>query len=263
MAVIGFFDSGIGGLTVMHEARKQLPFEQFLYFADTDHVPYGTKTTEEIYFHTRNAADFLLQQGAEILVIACNTATSVAITKLREELPIPIVGMEPAVKPAARRYPDSKILVCATPRTIEGDKLHHLLENEHAAPENVHLLPLPMLVNWAEEGRFDTETVVPYLRETIPNYDYTVVVLGCTHFTLFRDSFRRVLGEETIFIDGTPGTVKRIKCILDEYSLQNRNNKTSPIRYFQSGREVQNSKTLTYIKNIYTRLTTLDEYIKL
>lgn len=263
MAVIGFFDSGIGGLTVMHEARKQMPFENFLYYADSDHVPYGTKSAEEIYFHTRNAADFLLQQGAEILVIACNTATSVAITQLREELPIPIVGMEPAVKPATQLYPDKKILVCATPRTIEGDKLHHLLENEHASPKNVHLLPLPKLVNWAEEGRYDTETVVPYLRETITNYDYTVVVLGCTHFTLFRDSFRRVLGKETIFIDGTPGTVKRIKCILGEQHLNKRSTKPSPIRYFQSGREVQDSETLTYIESVYTRLTILDEYIKL
>ncbi len=259
MAVIGFFDSGIGGLTVLHEAMKKMPQEQFLYYADTDHVPYGTKTPEEICRYTKEAAAFLMEKGADILVIACNTATSAAIHLLRAELPIPIVGMEPAVKPAVTKLPDQKILVCATPITVEGEKLHHLLETEHASPENVHLLPLPELVKWAEKGEFSTEVIVPYLQERIGEQNYAAVVLGCTHFTLFRDSFRKILGDDILFIDGTNGTVNRIKSLLDDRCGSSR--ESTRVRYYRSGREILASDDIAFIETIYTRLNTLDEYI--
>lgn len=263
MAVIGFFDSGIGGLTVMYEAMKRMPDETFLYYADTDHVPYGTRTSEEIYCFTCGALEFLLEQGAQLLVIACNTATSVAIARLREELPVPIVGMEPAIKPALIRYPEQKILVCATPKTIEGDKLHHLLEAEHVRPGKLDLLPLPELVKWAEKGVFEPEIIIPYLKERINGRDYSAVVLGCTHFTLFRDSFRHVLGNQIQFVDGTEGTVKRIHSILGEMPDSRKQKTKNPVRYFFSGRETDDTETIEYINNVYRRLASLDEYIKL
>ncbi|MBQ7922514.1 MAG: glutamate racemase [Clostridia bacterium] len=247
----------------MYEAMKQMPEDQFIYYADTDHVPYGIRTSEEIYCFTRRAMDFLMDKGAEILVIACNTATSVAIARLREELNIPIVGMEPAIKPAVIRYPEHKILVCATPMTIEGDKLHRLLESEHASSDNVDLLPLPDLVKWAEQGIFDPKTIVPYLWEKIQSQNYTAVVLGCTHFTLFRDSFRQLLGDRIIFIDGTTGTVNRIKTLANEIPTAAEPQTAAKVRYFQSGREVKDKDTLTFIQNIYNRQTILDEYIKI
>ena len=115
---IAFFDSGIGGLTVLHQAKKLMPQEDYLYYADTDHVPYGSKTKEEIRRYVEEAADFIAAQDVKALVVACNTATSVAIQSLRARYSFPILGMEPAVKPAVKNIAVSKrVLVTATPVT--------------------------------------------------------------------------------------------------------------------------------------------------
>ncbi|NLA86278.1 MAG: glutamate racemase, partial [Clostridiales bacterium] len=112
--VIGLFDSGVGGITVLSEARKTIKNADFFYYADTKNVPYGTKTKEEVRGYVLNAADFLVSRGAGILVVACNTATSVAIEDLRQKYSIPVIGMEPAVKPAVENHKDKRILVTAT-----------------------------------------------------------------------------------------------------------------------------------------------------
>ena len=125
---IAFFDSGIGGLTVLHQAKKLMPQEDYLYYADTDHVPYGSKTKEEIRRYVEEAVDFIAAQDVKALVVACNTATSVAIQSLRARYSFPILGMEPAVKPAVKNIAVSKrVLVTATPVTLREQKLHDLL----------------------------------------------------------------------------------------------------------------------------------------
>ena len=118
---IGFFDSGIGGLTVLSEALKRLPNHEYLYYADTQHAPYGPKPKEEVREYVFHAIDFLVDEGAEIIVIACNTATSIAVAELREKYSIPIIGMEPAVKPAIEHVANSskRVLVTATPLTCK------------------------------------------------------------------------------------------------------------------------------------------------
>ena len=123
---IGFFDSGIGGLTVLSEALKRLPHHEYLYYADTEHAPYGKRPKEEVLMYVLEAVDFLVQQGAQMIVIACNTATSIAITTLREKYDIPIIGMEPAVKPAIECVSDGskRVLVTATPLTLKEEKMH-------------------------------------------------------------------------------------------------------------------------------------------
>ena len=178
---IGFFDSGIGGLTVLSEALCRIPGADILFYADTDHVPYGTKTREQIVRYAEDAVSSLCERGAEAVVVACNTATSMAISTLRERFPIPIIGMEPAVKPAAAIHPDEKILVCATPVTIRGEKLHMLIDRSFHEGIRPTLAALPGLVELAETERFDLPSVREYLDTVIDRrVPYAAVVLGCT-----------------------------------------------------------------------------------
>ena len=166
---IGFFDSGIGGLTVLHQAKRAMPQEDYLYYADTDHVPYGRKTKEEIKQYVQEAVDFIAEQGVKALVVACNTATSVAIKDLRARYSFPILGMEPAVKPAVNdTHCTKRILVTATPVTIREEKLQNLLHqvDQH---HQVDLLPLPRLVEFAEQGNFTDGQAEACLLYTSPS----------------------------------------------------------------------------------------------
>ena len=209
---IGVFDSGVGGLTVLALSRICLPDADFIYYADESHVPYGEKTAGEIIEYVDYAVSFLVKKGVDAVILACNTATSIAVGFLREKYSIPIVGMEPALMPAVRRHPEGRILVCATEVTIHGEKLRSLIESSGSDPD---LIAMPELVRLAEAEQFGIPETVKYLREkTGSTRNYDAVVLGCTHFSLFRDSFRQYFGRETDLIDGNLGTVKRIKAVL-------------------------------------------------
>ncbi len=237
---IAFFDSGIGGLTVLHQAKKMMPQEDYLYYADTDHVPYGRKTKEEIRQYVQSAADFIAEQDVKALVVACNTATSVAIQSLRARYSFPILGMEPAVKPAVHLVKASKrVLVTATPVTLREQKMQALLlqvDQEH----KTDLLPLPKLVELAEQGCFTDGQAEAYLRDVLREVDikqYCTVVLGCTHFNYFKDSFRAIFGTETTLLDGSSGTVNNLYRMLEERDLLEQNSGT--VRYYTSGREAE------------------------
>ena len=237
---IAFFDSGIGGLTVLHQAKKRMPQEDYLYYADTDHVPYGRKTKEEIRQYVQEAVDFIAEQDVKALVVACNTATSVAIQSLRSRYRFPILGMEPAVKPAVKYATMSKrILVTATPVTLREQKMQDLLlqvDQNH----QTDLLPLPKLVELAEQGCFQDGQAEAYLRDVLHGFDlnqYCTVVLGCTHFNYFKDSFRTVFGTDVTLLDGSGGTVNNLCRVLAEQGLLETN--TGQIQYYTSGREAE------------------------
>jgi len=250
---IGFFDSGIGGISVLAYARRRIPFADYLYYADTDHVPYGTKTREEIIQHSDSAVEFLVGQGVSAVVVACNTATSMAIGYLREKYSIPIVGMEPAVKPAAQTHQGENILVCATPVTIAGEKLQNLIDHYYSAEDYPDLAGLPGLVTFAENGVFDCETVCRYLKTVIDcRKSYSAVVLGCTHFGYFRDSFRELLGNVDI-IDGTEGTVNRLIAVLNENGITVPDNICGTTSFYQTGRLVSDAATLRCYENLIRR----------
>lgn len=244
---IGFFDSGIGGISVMTYAREKIPSADYIYYADTDHVPYGLKTREEIISYSDDAVRYLIQNGASAVVIACNTATSMAVEELRRKYDIPIIGMEPAVKPAARFHPGEKILVCATPVTIAGEKLHSLIDHYFTDSDTTPTLkPLPGLVTFAEQAIFDTDTICAYLADNIDNKEqYSAVVLGCTHFPYFRDSFRKFFGSHIDLIDGTVGTVNRLMAVLDELGYKE-NGISGTVTYVRSGREITEDAELRY-----------------
>lgn len=216
---IGIFDSGIGGLSVLYQAMKDLPNDHFIYYADVEHVPYGEKSKEEIMSYVDEIINFMINKGAQIIVIACNTATSVAVKEMRKKYDLPIIGMEPAVKKAIDTYGNSKVLAVSTPVTARGEKLHYLLEriDEHHL---VDITALPKLVRFAENKEFNSKEVYDYLYNQLSSYnfdEYSSIVLGCTHFNYFKDTFRKILPKHIHFVDGNEGTIHHLMEYIDNH----------------------------------------------
>ncbi len=252
---IGFFDSGIGGLTVLYDTIKILPKEDYIYYADTVNVPYGPKSKDEVKQYILDVVGFLARQQVKAIVIACNTATSVAIEDIRERYTIPIIGMEPAVKPAVKNYrnTDKRVLVTATALTLKEEKLQNLisrLDNDHV----VDLLPLPGLVQYSENMEFREQVVIPYLEEQLSQYDvscYETVVLGCTHFSYYKDLFHKLFPTSTNIIDGNIGTANNLKRTLETRNMLNEGD--GDITFYNSGVKVSNTEVCRY-NNLFKRL---------
>ena len=207
---IAFFDSGIGGLSVLAEALRRFSGAEFLYFADEDHVPYGTKSRTQIVQLSLDAVGFLVSRGADGVVVACNTATSAAISELRGAFSVPVIGMEPAVKLAADSFGARPTLLIATPLTIAGEKLARLVGRLECETWS---LPLPRLVEFAQDLEFDSPAVLAYLREELGKFELErlgSLVLGCTHFNYFKDVLREILPSHVRIIDGIDGTLNRL-----------------------------------------------------
>ena len=207
---IAFFDSGIGGLSVLAEALRRFSGAEFLYFADEDHVPYGTKSRAEIVRLSLDAVGFLVSRGADAVVVACNTATSAAISELRGAFSVPVIGMEPAVKLAADSFGTRPTLLIATPLTIAGEKLARLVGRLECETWS---LALPRLVEFAQDLEFDSPAVRAYLREELAKFELArlgSLVLGCTHFNYFKDVLREILPPQVRIIDGIDGTLNRL-----------------------------------------------------
>ncbi len=256
---IGLLDSGMGGLNVLNQAMRVLPEEDYIYYADTEHVPYGTKTKEEIITYVDEAVAFLVGCGVKAIVIACNTATSVAIDFVRKKYPLPILGMEPAVKPAVKICQNGRVMIAATPLTIKEEKLKNLLEQvdgEH----RTDLLPLPKLVLFAEAGRFSGKDVEQYLKGELARYDmseYTTFVLGCTHFNYFKDTLRRLMSDQVEFIDGIGGTVNHLKDILQKKELLGGG--SSKVEYYITGRPVTEKRKIKMFNQMLQRAAQVQE----
>ena len=251
---IAFFDSGMGGLSVMHHAIKVLPQEQFVFYADEDNVPYGTKTREQVMDCVRTAFDFLMTQDVKAIVTACNTATSVAVAEMRRRYDIPIIGMEPAVKKALELDGVHRILVAATPITITGRKMDHLLEQVDKG-HLVDRLALPELVLFAERQEFRSPAVTDYLRGQFAAYDladYSTIVLGCTHFNYFKDTMREIVPAHIRFVDGNEGAVRELVRHLQERNALEQ--LPQSVEYFYSGRAVTDTAELARISQFLLRL---------
>lgn len=251
---IGIFDSGIGGMSVLHQALTTLPHENYIFYADTDHVPYGTKTKEQVISYVDEMVQFMIAHDCKAVVIACNTATSVAASIMRRKYQIPIIGIEPAVKPAVEQSKGRRVMVVATPLTIHEEKLKnlvHRVDNAH----HVDLLPLPELVTFAEREEFDSPLVEAYLRDQLSPYDlsaYGELVLGCTHFNYFKDSFRKILPSQVQIIDGNAGTVNQLKRVLEQKKQLEQLH--GNVRYFTSGREIVTKEQLARMDRLHARL---------
>lgn len=219
---IGVFDSGVGGISVLRELVRQMPGERFLYFGDSANAPYGGKTTAQIRALAFAAAQRLLQQGAKALVVACNTATAAAIEELREKYPETIVvGVEPALKVAAERFPGGKIGVMATPVTLREEKFARQLARFSA--EEVYPIPVTGLVELIEEGKGNSPEAEALLRDCLAPYigKLDAVVLGCTHYPFTAKTIGKILGEKTALFDGGVGTASQTRRrLLQEGLLQ-------------------------------------------
>lgn len=253
---IGFFDSGMGGTTVLKESLKMLPDEDYIYFADTFHVPYGEKTKDEVKQYIFEAVDFIARCGIKTLVVACNTATSIAIKDLREKYCFPILGMEPAVKPAVVRTNGSgkRVIVFATSLTLKESKFHQLVSQvDHN--NIVDYMALPELVTFAESLEFREEVVVPYLKEKLSSIDieqYGTVVLGCTHFPIYRPCFKKMFPENVDIIDGAKGTVRHLQNIIADAGISGGG--CGKIDFYSSGNNAADSlkfqKVMEYLDSM-------------
>jgi glutamate racemase len=245
---IGFFDSGIGGLTVLYEALKLLPQEDYLYYADTAHVPYGNKPKETVKRYVMEAVDFMAAKGIQALVVSCNTATSVAIDALRVKYAFPIIGMEPAVKPAVSDSAGKRVLVFATEMTLQEEKFKRLVAN---VDNNriVDYVPLQELVMHAERFEFAPEIIIPYLEKKLSGFDlnqYGTIVLGCTHFPYFKPLIKKVIPPAIAVIDGNKGTVQNLKrkTVVSEMTMKTKGR----IEYYMSGEKADGGFLKRYLK---------------
>ncbi|MEN8078465.1 glutamate racemase [Clostridioides difficile] len=219
---IGFLDSGVGGLSVMKEAIKIMPNENYIYFGDSKNAPYGVKPTKEIRDLTFNVVEFLIEKGIKGLVVACNTATSAAVSELRRVYPdMPLVGIEPAIKPAVELNKKGKILIMATPMTIKQEKFNLLL-NKYKEKAEIVPIPCAGLMEFIEDGILSGEELEGYLTEKLSVYkkdEISSIVLGCTHYPFVKDTIAKVVGDNIAIIDGGEGTAREIKRRLKEQDL--------------------------------------------
>lgn len=213
---IAVFDSGMGGISVLKELYRLMPYEHYIYMGDSRNAPYGEKSKEEVYALAKYWMEYFLKKRAKAVVIACNTATSAAASRLRKEYPdVPIIGLEPALKPAAIKYAgtDKKILVMATSLTLRESKFQHLL-HQYEDKTKICLLPAPKLVEYIEMDAIDSEEMENYLRDILTPYmeeNVGAVVLGCTHFPFAKGCIQRVLGREVEFFDGAGGASRQLR----------------------------------------------------
>ena len=222
---IGFFDSGLGGLSVMKEALKIMPNENYIYLGDSINAPYGVKSVEEVKNLTFKAVEYLLDRGVKGIAIACNTATTAAVSALRIEYPdLPLVGIEPALKPAVEIHKEGKILIMATSMTLNEEKFYRLMKKYEDIAEIVPL-PCPGLMEFIEAGKLEGKEVETYLMDKLGIYKndkISSIVLGCTHYPFIKSSLIKLLGEEVVIIDGGLGTAKELKRRLKEKELLNK-----------------------------------------
>lgn len=221
--VIGVFDSGVGGLSVWREIVALLPNEDTIYFADQAHCPYGSRPLHEIRALAEAIVCFLLDQGAKLIVVACNTASTAALYHLRERFDVPIVGMEPAVKPAAQRTASGKVGVMATPATFEGEPFARLM-GRFARDVEVIRQVCPGLVERIEAGQLEGPEVEALLRnclQPVVDEGVDVLVLGCTHYPFLRPAIEQVVGPGVEVIDPAPAVARQVRRVLARQGLFN------------------------------------------
>jgi glutamate racemase len=218
---IGVFDSGVGGISVLRHIRGLLPREDLLYFADSKHAPYGSKTPEFIRERAFALSDFLIEKGAKALVVACNTATAAAIEDLRKRYKIPIIGMEPAVKPAAAATKTGVVGVLATVGTLKSAQFAALLES-YGKGVTVVTEGCPGLVECIERGELATygtrKLLESYLKPLL-DAGADTIVLGCTHYPLVRPLIEKIVGKEITLIDTGAAVARQLQKRLAEQDL--------------------------------------------
>lgn len=218
---IGVFDSGVGGISVLRELRTLLPHEDFIYYADSGHCPYGGKPQAEIRARACAITEQLLARDAKLIVVACNTATIAAVEPLRETYPVAFVGMEPAVKPAVAQTRSGVIGVLATGAALAGEKFHKLMA-AHARDVRIITQPCPGLVECVESGDLDgaqAQALVQRYVAPLLTQGADTLVLGCTHYPFLRALIQRVAGNGVALIDTGAAVARQARRLLERDGL--------------------------------------------
>lgn len=220
---IGIFDSGVGGLWILKHIREAFPEYNYIFIGDQAHVPYGSKSLDEIRNFSEGISDFLINDNCEIIVIACNTASAASLKYLRNKFPETLfIGMEPAVKPAVQNTQTGKVGVLATPATFQGELYNSVVERFKGGVELFENTCLG-LVEEIEKGEFNSpeinsileKALLPMLKENIDT-----VVLGCTHYPFVIPVIQKIIGEKVRVIDPTPAIVRRIEQLINENNFE-------------------------------------------
>ena len=257
---IGIFDSGVGGLSVLREIRHQYPSEDCVYVADQIHVPYGTRTRKQVLEYSEGIVRYLLGRGSKIIVVACNTASAVALEELRKNFPdIPFVGMEPAVKPAAEGTSSGVVGVLATPATFQGD-LYATTVERFARGVKILQDTCPGLVNQIENGKInhpDTrkileEALVPMLEEGVDE-----VVMGCTHYPFVIPIIREIVGEEVRVIDPAPAVARQAGRLLEKFNLKAERERFGEHQFLTTGDQDKMKNLIQDLINTETKVECL------
>jgi glutamate racemase len=236
LALIGVFDSGVGGLSILDEALRQLPEHDYIYLADSINAPYGEKSSEWIASRSRELCQYLAAQGCDAIMVACNTATAQAIAGIRNELSnIPIIGVEPGIKPAAMQSSNGIVGVLATEATLKSDKFSDLLATlpncQFIKQAGAGLVPL------IEAGQAHSEQTLELLAEhlePIQEAGADTLVLGCTHYPFLRKAIRKLLGDSINLIDTSEAVVRQLKRKLESQGKQLDNGEYGSIKFISS-----------------------------
>jgi glutamate racemase len=236
--LVGIFDSGVGGLSVLREIQALLPAQPLYYLGDQTHVPYGKRQSEEIRRFSFAMTQYLLDAGARLIVVACNTASAAALKDLRQAFPnIPFVGMEPALKPATQQTHNKVVGVLATPATFQGE-LYATLVEKFAQDVTILTSTLPGLVEAIEAGQLESRQTRVILEDAITPMlaqGADTLVLGCTHFPFVLPLIRQIAGPEVNVIDPAPAIARRTRALLQENRLQISGSQPAPVRFATSG----------------------------
>jgi glutamate racemase len=234
---IGIFDSGIGGLTVVKQLIKLLPHEHLVYFGDTARLPYGTKSDKLIKQYSFENALFLEQYNIKLLVVACNSASAVAVEELKSNLSMPVTGViVPGVEAALQRTKNNRIGVIGTTATINSSAYTKMIMTADASVQ-VWGQPCPLLVSLVEEGWIDEEitrlTIRKYIQPLL-NHQIDTIILGCTHFPVIKDLLQQEAGIDITLIDSGTETAKKVKSMLDQLNLQRNATNEGSVQFFVS-----------------------------
>ena len=258
-SAIGVFDSGIGGLTVLQKIIESLPKENTVYLGDTARAPYGTKSVETVLRYSFENTEFLVRKGVKAVVVACNTSTAIALTRLRDSVSIPIIGViEPGVRRAIKITRNKKIGVIGTEATIQSGAYTRALKESDATVE-VYSRPCPLFVPLVEEGWTGndvTEMTVKAYLGSLRQSGIDTLILGCTHYPLLKNAIRKFMGSGVGLVDSADEIAREVKTTLKKAGLTRRNGKgihsffvtDAPDRFIKVGRRFLGEKVESAVR---------------
>ena len=250
-AAIGVFDSGVGGLSIAKCIAQQLPNENIIYVADSLHAPYGEKSVAFIIERVNYIAKLLLKKGVKAIVIACNTATVNAIEQLRSQVDIPIIGVEPAIKPAAKQSISKKVAILATQATSENQRFNDLVAL-HRNGADIFIQPCPGLVEYIEQGQQHSKACNTLLKkyiEPLINKDIDTLVLGCTHYPFVQNQISAIAGQQVNIIETAGPVTLQLSKQLIEKNISSTSKQQGQYQFFSSRVTKQQEKIFSKLWN--------------